>query len=172
MNKIILLGYMGSGKSTIAELLAKKINIPFKDLDDMIEKEENATINAIFKQKGELYFRKLEHTILRQLTASTQDFVLSLGGGTPCYANNHLLIESEGIISIYLKASVEELDRRLSAEKNKRPLIASLDAEERRAFIAKHLFERSFFYNKATKTIDVTHKTVAQLVSEIETFLI
>lgn len=172
MSKIILLGYMGSGKSTIAKLLAEKINIPFKDLDEIIEIEENLSIKNIFEQKGELYFRKIEHAALKKLTASAESFVLSLGGGTPCYSHNHRLIEGKGIVSIYLKASVEELYQRLSNEKDTRPLIAFLNNAERKEFIAKHVFERSFFYNKATNTVVVDHKNATQVVTEIENLLV
>jgi shikimate kinase len=86
--KIILLGYMGSGKTTIGSSLSKKLYQNFTDLDDYIEKKENKTISEIFTEKGEIYFRKIEHVYLKQFIMDNDSYILSLGGGTPCYANN------------------------------------------------------------------------------------
>jgi shikimate kinase len=167
MDKIILLGYMGSGKSTIAKLLAQMQGLPFKDLDAIIERRENSSIKDIFDQKGEIYFRKLEHMILKELLASSEDFVLSLGGGTPCYANNHELLNGQGIVSVYLKASLNELYRRLQPHKTDRPLIAAMNDNEMQEFIAKHLFERSFFYSQALHTVSVDGKSPKAIATEI-----
>jgi shikimate kinase len=167
MDKIILLGYMGSGKSTIAKLLAQMQGLPFKDLDAIIERRENSSIKDIFDQKGEIYFRKLEHMILRELLASSEDFVLSLGGGTPCYANNHELLNGQGIVSVYLKASLNELYKRLQPHKTDRPLIAAMDDNEMQEFIAKHLFERSFFYSQALHSVSVDGKSPKAIATEI-----
>lgn len=171
MNKIILLGYMGSGKSVIAELLAQKIGLPFKDLDEIIERHENLSIKDIFKQQGEIYFRKLENSLFKALMASDESFVLSLGGGTPCYAGNHELLAGQGISSFYLKASLAELYSRLNKDKAGRPLIAEMEQEEMKEFIAKHLFERSFFYSKALHTITVDNKSPEAIVLEIESLI-
>ena len=172
MNKIILLGYMGCGKSTIAKLLALEKGLPFIDLDELIEKRENISIKSLFKLKGEIYFRKIEHDILKELTTSSGNFVLSLGGGTPCYANNHELFLGPGIISIYLKASITELYYRLIRNKAKRPLIAAMNNEELEEFIAKHLFERNFFYTKAMHTVSIDGKSPKMVVAEIEKLLV
>ena len=104
MKKIILLGYMGCGKSTIAKLLANSTSFSYLDLDEIIEKNENASVKNIFSEKGEIYFRKLEHQILEKLINNQESFILSLGGGTPCYSNNHEFLKSSNVISIYLKA--------------------------------------------------------------------
>ena len=163
---------MGSGKSTIAKLLAQKMGFPFKDLDETIETEESASIKTIFEQKGEIYFRKAEHGIFKKLMASRESFVLSLGGGTPCYANNHELFTGEGITSIYLQASIDVLYNRLIKDKADRPLIADKNDAEMREFIAIHLFERSFFYSKAAHTISVGNKSPGEIVAEIEKLLV
>src|SRR5436190_1389040 len=109
--KIVLLGYMGSGKSTIARLLSESLGISYLDLDEIIEKKTNQSIKEIFETKGEIYFRKIEHEIFRNLIIEkdSKEMILSLGGGTPCYANNHEFLNGEGIISIYLKASIDTL---------------------------------------------------------------
>lgn len=163
---------MGSGKSTIAFFLAQKLQIPFKDLDQIIENETQMTIKTIFESKGEIYFRKLEHTILKQLMASNESFVLSLGGGTPCYANNHEFLKGEGIVSFYLKVAIEALANRLSHEKDVRPILANHDAQGLKDFIAQHLFERSYYYQQATHTIDANDKSAEEIVAEIESILI
>ena len=167
MKKIILVGYMGSGKSVVGQLLAQKKDFSYIDLDKTIEESENSTIKSIFETKGEIYFRKLEHQIFKELTSSNQQFVLSTGGGTICYANNHLLLKNENVISIYLYASIETLSERLKTEKKQRPLIADLTDDDLKEFVAKHLFERSFFYNQCQFKIDVNQKLVIDIVNEI-----
>jgi shikimate kinase len=138
--KIILTGYMGSGKSTIAVFLAQKLQIPFKDLDQIIENETQMTIKTIFESKGEIYFRKLEHTILKQLMTLNESFVLSLGGGTPCYANNHEFLKGEGIVSFYLKVAIETLANRLRNEKDARPILANQEAQGLKRFYSTASF--------------------------------
>lgn len=167
MKKIILLGYMGCGKSTIAKKLSKSIQVPFVDLDEMIEKKLNLSINAIFEKYGEIYFRKIEHEVFADLMQSAEEMIIGLGGGTPCYANNHEFFNGKNVFSIYLKASIETLFQRLHQNKSKRPLIASKNEEEMREFIAKHLFDRSFYYNQAQYKIVVDEKSIEQTVSEI-----
>lgn len=169
--KIILLGYMASGKSTIASILAKELNFEWYDLDHIIEKNNKITISEIFKNKGEIYFRKLEHQTLNEILLKNENLILSLGGGTPCYANNHIHFENEDVISIYLKASIETLYDRLLNEKVHRPLVNQYNNEELKEFIAKHLFERSYFYNKAKKTINIDNKSTSMVVKEILEYL-
>ena len=101
MRKIILLGYMGCGKSTIANRLSKITEIPFVDLDKSIEERTNLSINEIFNKHGEIYFRKLEREVLIELLKIEHDLIIGLGGGTPCYANNHELLIGANIFSIY-----------------------------------------------------------------------
>lgn len=163
---------MGSGKSTIARLLAKKLQISWKDLDEMIENDAKMTINAIFENKGELHFRKKEHQIFKQLMSSEKSFVLSLGGGTPCYANNHEFLNGPSIVSFYLKTPIEILSERLINEKATRPLIANKNVQELKDFIAQHIFERSYYYHKATHIIDVGEKSPEEVVATIALGLI
>ncbi|GEP52008.1 shikimate kinase [Flavobacterium noncentrifugens] len=172
MMKVILLGYMGSGKSTVSKMLAEKRQLPHFDLDEMIEEKAGMPVKEIFSAKGEIHFRKLEHELFHQLMERNEDFVLSLGGGTPCYANNHLLFTGENTISIYLKASIAELYNRLTDEKQHRPLISNAHSEDMKEFIAKHLFERSYFYNQAMHAVNVDGKSAEDVVSEVEKLLI
>ncbi|KRP26641.1 MAG: shikimate kinase [Cryomorphaceae bacterium BACL22 MAG-120619-bin32] len=168
---IILLGYMASGKSTIGKQLSKKLGIPFLDLDTYIYEKENKSVSEIFLQNGEIYFRKKEHEYLREVLENQQDFILSLGGGTPCYANNIELILNKNSISIYLKASIQTLSNRLLKNKNLRPLVAFLEDDQVPEFIAKHLFERRFFYEQARKVVVIDQKSVSEIVDEIGTLL-
>ena len=170
--KIILLGYMGSGKTTIGAQLAKKLYQNFTDLDEYIEKEENKTITEIFKEKGEIYFRKIEHTYLKKFINENDTYVLSLGGGTPCYANNMNIISKEtDLHSIYLKASVGTLYDRLKNNSSKRPLLAKLTKESLIEYIAKHLFERNIYYEKAKHRISINSKGIDAIVAEIRILL-
>lgn len=166
ITKITLLGYMGSGKSTVARILGEKLGWPVLDLDDYISKKEALTIPEIFEKKGEIYFRKMENVYLLELLKSDRRCVLALGGGTPCYANNMDAI-LENSSSFYLKASIGTLSMRLNKEKDQRPLIANLSQEQLAEFIAKHLFERRNFYEKASEIISIDGKNPEQIASEI-----
>lgn len=158
---------MGCGKSTIANRLSKTTTIPFLDLDKVIEEKTNLSINQIFEQHGEIHFRKLEHEIFVELLNSPENLIIGLGGGTPCYANNHELLKGENICSIYLKASIDTLFERLVVNKDKRPLIANKSEEEMKEFIAKHLFDRSFYYNHAQHKVVVDGKSIDETVNDI-----
>jgi shikimate kinase len=169
--QIVLLGYMGSGKSTIGRLLAKDLDSCFLDLDSYIEEAEEKPIATVFREKGEVYFRKKEAESLREILKRNDDFVLSIGGGTPCYANNMKAISETTPNVFYLKVSIEELVNRLSKEKSERPLIQRIPDQELTEFIAKHLFERSFFYNQAFHKMQCDGKNTLEVVAEIKTSL-
>jgi shikimate kinase len=169
--KVVLLGYMGCGKSVIGAFLSEKLQLPFYDLDNEIEKLTQNSISELFQSKGEIYFRKREHEVLKTFLDKKEDFVLSLGGGTPCYFNNHELLQQENVFSIYLKASAETLVNRLINEKDKRPLLHNQDEVSLKDFINKHLFDRNFYYHQATKIVAVDNKSVEQILSEIEGLL-
>ena len=145
--KIILLGYMGSGKSTIGQTLANELNLSFVDLDHAIEKEIGMSIRDFFEASGELKFRRLENDVLKKVILENRSMILSTGGGTPCYGNNLELMKSALKTKVfYLKASIKTLTERLLSERDTRPLIQSIDEKDLPEFIGKHLFERSNFY--------------------------
>ncbi len=164
--KIVLLGYMGSGKSTVAKQLATELELPYTDLDDYIIEKEKLSIKEIFDSKGEIYFRLQESNYLKQLLDDQNQGILSLGGGTPCYGDNMEMIK-EASRSFYLKGSIPTICQRLRNEKSQRPLIASLDDEQLTEFVAKHLFERRTFYEQATFTMSIDNKSVSELVNEL-----
>lgn len=164
---IILIGYMGSGKSTVGKQLAEQRNIPFIDLDEYIEEKEGMPISRIFGTKGEIYFRKKEHEYLKELLAEDGERVISLGGGTPCYAGNMNLVLEHTPNVYYLSVSIPELVRRLTPAKDERPLIAEIRDEELGEFIGKHLFERRPYYTQAHFTLQADLASPEDLVDEI-----
>ncbi|WP_271425224.1 shikimate kinase [Aequorivita sinensis] len=172
--KIVLIGYMGSGKSAIGKKLAELLNLPFKDLDAEIENREGTTVSEIFSTKGEIYFRKIENTILKEILALNESFVLATGGGTPCYADSiTVLANQDNVTSVYLKAPLEVLTKRLFLEKDSRPLLSHLETEELlNDFIRKHLFERVYYYNQANKIVEVENKSIDEVVKEITSTLL
>ena len=121
----------------------------------------------MFEKKGELYFRKSENNILKQILHKDESIVLSVGGGTPCYYNNHELLLQEGVVSFYLKATSAKLVERLQVEKESRPLVASLNKDELLDFVNKHLFDRSYYYHQVNHVVAIDEKSVDQLVDEI-----
>ena len=166
---LVLIGYMASGKSSIGKKLAKKLNYDFVDLDDFIENKENLSVSEIFKAKGEIYFRKQEELNLKELLQAKSNIILSVGGGTPCYGNNmELILNANHVKSIYLKATIPALVKKLMKKKSKRPLIAHIETEDALTeFIGKHLFERMPFYNQAEIKIITDGKTKNDIVEDI-----
>lgn len=171
--KIVLLGYMSSGKSSVGKQLAKHLQIQFVDLDHYIETKLQMNISEIFQQKGEIFFRKIENECLKEVLDNSEheNLVLALGGGTPCYYNNMELInQQENTTSFYLKQNIQTLLERLWEEKESRPLIAHYqDLSGLEEFIRKHLFERQFYYLKANHTLAVSKLTLNEAVEAILT---
>ena len=164
--KVVLLGYMASGKSVVGIELAKKMNYPFFDLDSFIEEKENLFISKIFESRGEVYFRKIETKYLKELLNLEDNCVISLGGGTPCYGNNMSLV-NEKSVSFFLNASINTIFERLKKETSDRPLVATIGEENLKEFIAKHLFERSSFYSMAQYTVHTDEKEIDEIVNEL-----
>ena len=166
---IYLMGYMGSGKTTIGQRLAKQIGYTFVDYDQFIVEREKMSIPAIFESKGEIYFRKKEALYLKEILQETNTKkIVALGGGTPCYGSNLQEIKESGVLSIYLNVPVPELTNRLWEAKSERPVIAGQASKEAlEEFVRKHLFERAFYYNQAGKVIKVQGQSEATIVEEI-----
>jgi len=158
---------MGAGKTSVAEILSEKLSIKNFDLDQIIESNQQKKISEIFRDKGQIYFRRIESRIFRDFINQETSFVLALGGGTPCYANNHKLLQLEDIISVYLKTSPQNLFNRIKKEREKRPLISSLSDEKLTDYINKHLFERNFYYYKSKHTVTTDDKNITQIADEI-----
>ncbi|MBI2257686.1 MAG: shikimate kinase [Flavobacteriia bacterium] len=147
MPNIILIGYMGCGKSTLGKKLAKKLSYDFIDSDMEIEKITNQTVNEIFNSKGEIFFRELESAFLLSLKKKN-NYILSAGGGLPCFFDNIEKLKKLGTV-LYLKLSPFELSSRLNHSKKIRPLLGDKNEEEIYYFTKEKLNERKEFYEKA-----------------------
>lgn len=146
--RIFLIGFMGSGKSYTGKRLATALGYDFYDLDALIEAQEGCKIAAIFEEKGEARFRKLEQQTLHR-TADWEDVVISCGGGTPCFFDNMEWMNARGV-TIWLDPAVETMLSRLLRKPHKRPLLAGLDTEAQwMEFIERKLEERRPFYSRA-----------------------
>lgn len=153
MNSIILVGYMGAGKTTIGRHLAARLGLQFYDLDWYIEMRYHKRIADIFAERGEEGFREMERNMLHEV-AEFEDVVLSCGGGTPCFFDNIEYMNGCGE-TFYLKASPETLAIHLKMGKSIRPLIQGKTPEELDAYIRESLAAREPFYSQARHTVDV-----------------
>lgn len=154
---LAITGFMGSGKTTYAQYLSQKTNIPFIDLDEYIEHKEKSSISNIFENKGESYFREIETKYLQEVLNRPEQYIIALGGGTICF-NDNLQIVLQHSWLIALMPHLEILVQRLWKEKEKRPLIKDLSTqEELKKFIDQKLSERNKFYLKA----DIIVKDIA-----------
>ena len=154
MIRIILIGYMGAGKTTVGKSLAKELGVPFYDLDWYIESRMRKTVAQIFAEKGEEGFRKIEYNMLHEI-AEFEDVIVSCGGGTPCFFDNIDYMNQQGPV-IYLKAEPEVLYKHLVMSKNDRPLLHGKSPEQLITFIREQLEKREPFYSKARYTLDVS----------------
>lgn len=146
-NHIFLLGFMGAGKTTLGKALAKRIALPFLDLDNLIEATSGRSIADIFTQEGDYGFRELEHqTLLEHLPRSRH--VVATGGGTPCYFGNMDIMNQWGQ-TVYLSVTVAELHRRLEADPRHRPLLHTYTGQRLRLRIEQLLLEREPYYSRA-----------------------
>lgn len=154
MKRIILIGYMGAGKTTVGKSLAKELGLSFYDLDWYIESRMRKTVPQLFAERGEDGFRKIEHNMLHEV-AEFEDVVLSCGGGTPCFFDNMDYLNQQGQV-VYLKADPEVLYKHLQMGKVERPLLKGKTPEELITFIRQQLEKRELFYTKAKYTLDVS----------------
>lgn len=153
MIRIILIGYMGAGKTTVGKELAKALGISFYDLDWYIETRRRKTVKQIFDERGEEGFRQIEHNMLHEV-AEFENVIISCGGGTPCFFDNMDYLNQQAE-TVYLKASPEVLYGHLKMGKGVRPLLLNKTPEEVQTFIREQLAYREQFYKKAKHTIDV-----------------
>ena len=159
---IFLIGYMGSGKTTLAKKLASKLELPFIDTDDEIVKQIGMSITEYFQLHGEEKFRELERKQL--LKTAQQNAIVSTGGGSPCFFDNMQWMNENGI-SVYLQMSPKSLFDRLSQSKpNKRPILIGKTEEELFNFITEKLTEREPFYQQAHLIIDHINTPIDDLI--------
>ena len=153
MRRIIIIGYMGAGKTTVGKALSKELNIPFYDLDWYIESRMRKTVPQIFAERGEEGFRKIEHNLLHEV-AEFEDVIISCGGGTPCFYDNMDYLNAQGD-TVYLKASPEVLYGHLKIGKTERPLLKNITPEEMQEYIREQLDKREQYYLQAKHVLDV-----------------
>jgi shikimate kinase len=167
--RIYIIGFMGSGKSTAGKKLASLLGWTFVDLDNSIEESVGKSIPDIFGQDGETFFRDIEAKILRNLN-SLKNTVISTGGGTPCYNDNMEYMLGTGL-TLYLKLSPGQLKSRLSNSKGERPLIKDLDPSELQSFIEKKLADRERWYDRSDIIIEGIDLDVSILLENIKSRL-
>lgn len=168
--RIILIGYMGSGKTTVGRALAADLGVPFYDLDWYIENRMRKTVSQIFAERGEEGFRAIEHNMLHEV-AEFENVVISCGGGTPCFFDNMEYINSKAE-TVYLKSNPEVLFKHLKMGKTVRPLLNGKTAEEVKEFIQQQLKQREVYYTQAKHTVDVTllddHDKIKNTVAKLK----
>ena len=153
-HRIILIGYMGAGKTTIGKALAAELGLRFYDLDWYIESRMRKTVAQLFAEMGEEGFRRIERNMLHEV-AEFEDVLISCGGGTPCFFDNMQYINQQGQ-TLYLKASPDVLYKHLKMGKSVRPLLLNKTPDEVKAFISEQLATREPFYLLAHHTLDVS----------------
>lgn len=161
MKNIVLIGFMGTGKTCVGRLLAFRLNRPFIDTDKKIEAECGMSIGEIFNVFGETYFRNKEKSVIVRVSRYTNS-VISTGGGVVLHPENIIRLKQNGVV-IALKASVDVIVER-TGRRNNRPL---LNCEDRWEKIAVLLKEREKLYNMADFSIDTSYSTPQQIIDTI-----
>lgn len=169
MTRIILIGYMGAGKTTIGKVLAREMGLDFYDLDWYIEDRFHKKIPDIFAEHGEEGFREIERKMLHEV-AEFENVVISCGGGTPCFFDNIDYMNAQGE-TVYLDAKPAVLKEHLLMGKSQRPLIQGKTPDELEAYIETSLQTRLPFYQKAKHTVPIavihTKEEIKNYVNQI-----
>lgn len=167
--RYFLIGFMGSGKSTLGYRLAKYLNIDFFDLDKYIEQCIQKSIQTIFETEGEVNFRKYETLYLKQIISISDNAVISTGGGTPCFNDNLKVMQNNGIV-IYLKHSATTLAKRIFFSKTIRPLVHNMQEDELVIWVSEKLKEREPTYQQANLIIEAQNITANKLAGYLKHF--
>jgi shikimate kinase len=157
---------MGSGKTHWGRLLSQKLGIPFFDLDEQVTEHAGKSIVEIFAEDGEEYFRMHEKDVLHIITESHDAFVMSCGGGSPCYFNNIEYMNQSGV-SVWINTPLNTIFSRLKGEKEKRPLIKSLSDDQLKSFISKKFADRKIYYEQADVMVDEEPLQLDHLIQKI-----
>ena len=164
MSNIILIGYMGCGKSTIGKKLSYAVRKPYVDTDKLIETKEKKTISTIFSEQGEEAFREMETACIKSLFEQKQEHVIAVGGGLPLRSQNRELLKKLGLV-VYLDVSPETVYKRIGADVSSRPMLHSDDVPGR---IRSLLNERRPLYLKAAHVaVDVNDRSLDAITEEI-----
>ena len=165
-SRIFLIGFMGSGKSTLGSKVARKIGFDFVDMDHLIEETAGMTVPDIFNEHGEKVFRKWEHDILLEL-CKRENVVVSTGGGAPCHSNMMQIMNVHGA-TIYLQVPPAGLKDRLLRSKKERPLIKGKSETELLEFITDLLKDREIYYQQASYIVNGVNLKSKELVNLLE----
>lgn len=166
--KVVLLGFMYSGKTTVGKKLAKKLGYKFYDTDAEIEYKYHYSINSIFKTFGEEIFRNMEKQMLEELLQK-DNVVISCGGGTPCFFDNMQKIKDNSI-SIYLFLTPGQIFSRYKIAKVRRPLLEEKTEQQAFEYIDKTLAEREQYYNQADITLNAMNLSHDEIVEKLLEF--
>ena len=150
MTRILLVGFMAAGKTTLGKALAKDLGLQFIDLDHYIESRYHCSVSQLFTERGEEAFRQIERNMLHEV-AEFEDVIIATGGGTPCFFDNMDYMNAQGT-TVFLEAPVETIYTRLTIARVQRPLVAGKSADELRAYIASTLEKRMPHYSRAAYT--------------------
>lgn len=162
--RILLIGYMGAGKTTIGKALSDEMNIPFYDLDWYIEARMHRNIKQLFEERGEEGFRKTEQAMLHEV-AENENVIIACGGGTPCFFDNMDYMNRQGT-TVYLKAIPEVLYAHLKMGKTIRPLLLGKTEEEIGQLIVRQVAERESYYLKAKYVLNINLLSSAGKIKE------
>ncbi len=162
MNKIYIIGFMASGKSTLGAEIAKALNFEFEDLDGILETKFGRSIAEMFQNWGEKKFRELEKEALRNLT--TRGHVLATGGGTPCFFDNIDFMLRQGKV-IYIKQDPKVLAKRIRESDTIRPLFARVSDKDLESEVKKMLKERESYYAKAHVTVEGENISAKEVIN-------
>jgi shikimate kinase len=164
---IFLVGFMGCGKSFTGKHLSSVFDIPFIDMDHAIEEEEGQTVSMIFEEKGETYFRHLEHEFLMSLDPD-QASIIATGGGTPCFDNNMEVMNNIGV-TIFLDVDKETIVERLLRGLDKRPLLRGMNEADLEFYYDQKMKERRPYYE--TANFQLKHQDIEVITDLLQAFL-
>ena len=170
MKTIVLVGFPGSGKSTLGRRLASRLSLPFFDTDSFFETKYHISVSDFFSKYGEDFFRICEKSVLEELL-SFPPYVIATGGGLPCHGDAMQMI-NDSAISIYIKLSPKSLFDRLFHSKKVRPLLVGKSQEELCAYIEEVLPQREIFYSRATICVKGESMDVNALVDSVQKILL
>ena len=174
MKRIIIIGYMGVGKTTMGHALSKRTGMPFYDLDWYIETRMHSSVSELFEKRGEDEFRKIERTMLHEV-AEFENVIISCGGGTPCFFDNMQYMNKQGS-TLYLKASPNILYEHIKMTRIPRPLLKNKTEDEIKAFINEQLAIREPYYMQAKTIFDIdlldTREKIIASAANIEKLLL
>ena len=165
--RIFLIGFMGSGKTHWGKILSRQTGLPYFDLDEVIVLSEKKSVQQIFHDSGEEYFRVKEQEVLEALAEDHENLIISTGGGTPCFFNNIDFMKQQGRV-VWLNTAVDVLVERLLKQKHSRPLIRNISDTDLKSFIIKKLQDRKMYYEQAHVMLHEETITIESLLKSLQ----